>query len=110
MFDRPPGCGTRITLSGWVGSSMVSPMRTVQVAPSSPVLVSFGRSSLSCTTCPSSERVTLALRMPRPDCATICEMSIGVAASKTSQIVSERRNIAAAVGCANGNAMRSASP
>ena len=78
--------------------------------PSAPALVSFGRSSLSCTTCPSRERVTVALRMPRPDCAASLPMSIGAWLSNTSQIVSARRNTAAGVGCANGKVRRSASP
>jgi len=44
---RAAPCMTRTTLSGCVGSSIMSPTMTVQVSPSAPTLVSFGRSSLS---------------------------------------------------------------
>ena len=107
---RPPVCTMRTTLSGCVGSSIMSPTVTVQFAPSAPTLVSFGRSSLNCTTWPSRERVTAALRMMRPDCAATLLMSIGACVSNTSQIVSARRNTAAGVGAAKGNVSRTASP
>src|SRR6185295_1908099 len=96
--------------SGRVGSSATSPIVTVHVGPSVPALVSFGRSSLSATTCPSFERVTVALLIVPPDLAATCARSIGTALSKTSQTVSARRNTAAGVGAANGKARRSVSP
>ncbi len=88
----------------------MSPTTTVQVSPSAPMLVSLGLSSLSWITWPWRERVTVALRMLRPDCAVILLMSIGAWLSNTSQIASARRNTAAGVGTTNGKVRRSASP
>ena len=100
----------RATPSGRVGSAMVSPSLTIQVVPSVDTLVSRGRSSLSRTTCPSGSDKSCALLIvfEVSDCSAF--RSIDAVVSNTSQTVSARRKIAAAVAVVNGKASERLSP
>ncbi len=111
MLARPLPTTARATPSGCVGTVAVSPIVTVQPAPSASRLASCGRASRMRTiAAPSWPRSKVALRIAGLVSGVSAATSILAALSNTSHSTSARRNTAAGVGTANGNSTRNVVP